>query len=74
VTAWWGTSFVPPDPKSESLVLLDDRLAGGDHTVPIPDHIPPKAAFATVQVDAAIHAFSIATEQAPDALPDPALP
>ena len=63
VTVWWGTSFVPPDPKSESLVLLDDRLAGGDHTIPIPDHIPPKAAFATVQVDTATYAFSIATEQ-----------
>jgi hypothetical protein len=63
VTVWWQTSFVPPDPKSDSLVLVDDRLAGGDHTVPVPDHVPPKAAFATVQVDAAIYAFSIAGEQ-----------
>jgi hypothetical protein len=63
VTVWWQTSFVPPDPTSDSLVLVDDRLAGGDHTVPVPDHVPPKAAFATVQVDAAIYAFSIATEQ-----------
>jgi len=61
VTVWWQTSFVPPDPKSDSLVLVDDRLAGGDHTFPVPDHIPPEAAFATVQVDAAIYAFSIAT-------------
>jgi hypothetical protein len=63
VTAWWQTSFVPPDPKSDSLVLLDDRLAGGDHTVALPDLVPPKAAFATVHIDAAIYAFSIATEQ-----------
>jgi hypothetical protein len=63
VTVWWQTSFVPPDPKSDSLVLVDDRLAGGDHAVPVPDHIPPRAAFATVQVDAAIYAFSIATER-----------
>jgi hypothetical protein len=62
VTARWQTSFVPPDPKSDSLVLLDDRLAGGDHTVPLPDHVPPKAAFATVKIDAAIYAFSVATE------------
>jgi hypothetical protein len=62
VTAWWQTSFVPPDPKSDSLVLLDDRLAGGDYTVPLPDHVPPKAAFATVKIDAAIYAFSVATE------------
>jgi hypothetical protein len=62
VTIWWQTSFVPPDPKSESLLLLDDRLAGGDHEVPVPDHVPPKAAFATVKIDAATYAFSIASE------------
>jgi hypothetical protein len=63
VTLWWTTAMVPPDPKSDSLVVLDDRVAAGDHTIPIPDHIPPKRAFATVQVDAAIYNFSIATEQ-----------
>jgi hypothetical protein len=62
VTVWWQTSFVPPDPKSDSLLLLDDRLAGGDYAVPLPDHVPPRAAFATVKIDAAIYAFSIATE------------
>jgi hypothetical protein len=63
VTLWWQTSFVPPDPKSDSLVLLDDQLGGGDHAIPVPDRVPPKAAFATVQIDAAIYAFSIATDQ-----------
>ena len=63
VTIWWQTSFVPPDPQSDSLVLLNDRLAAGDHAVTVPDLVPPKAAFATVQVDAAIYAFSIATDQ-----------
>jgi hypothetical protein len=63
VTLWWTTSTVPPDPKSDSVVLLDDLLAAGDHTIPVPDHIPAKRAFATVQIDAAIHAFSIATER-----------
>jgi hypothetical protein len=63
VTLWWTTSTVPPDPKSDSLVLLDDRLAAGAHTIPIPGHIPPKRAYATVQVHAAIYSFSIATEQ-----------
>jgi hypothetical protein len=63
VTIWWQTSFVPPDPESESLQLLDKRLGGGDHAIPVPDLVPHKAAFATVQVDAAIHAFSIADEQ-----------
>jgi hypothetical protein len=65
VTVWWQTSFVPPDPKSDSLLLLDDQLADGDHAIPVPDHVPPKAAFATVQIDAAIYAFSIATEPPP---------
>ena len=63
VTVWWQTSFVPPDPKSDSVLLLDDRLAGGDHAIPIPDRVPPKAAFATVTIYAATYAFSIATEQ-----------
>jgi hypothetical protein len=63
VTVWWQTSFVPPDPKSDSLLLLDDQLAAGAYAIPVPDHVPPKAAFATVQVDGAIYAFSIATER-----------
>ena len=49
--------------KSDSLLLLDNKLAGGDHAIPIPDHVPPKASFATVQIDAAIYTSSIATEQ-----------
>ena len=73
VTTWWWTSTIPPDPKSDSLVLLDDRLASGHHAIPVPGHIPPLAAtpsgprpaawFATVQVDGAIYAFSIAAGQ-----------
>jgi hypothetical protein len=63
VTVWWGTSFVPPDPRSDSLVLLDDRLAPGEHAVRMPDHIPAKVVFATVHVAAAIYAFSVSTEQ-----------
>jgi hypothetical protein len=63
VTVWWQTSFVPPDPRSDSLLLLHNQLAGGEHAIPVPDHVPPKAAFATVKIDAAIYAFSIATQQ-----------
>ena len=44
VTVWWRTSIVPPDPKSDSLVLLDGRLASGHHTIPVPDRVflPPR--------------------------------
>jgi hypothetical protein len=63
VSLWWQTAFVPPDPKSDSLPLLDDELAGGDHAIQVPDQVPPRAAFATVEIDAAIYAFSIAREQ-----------
>jgi hypothetical protein len=62
VSVWWQTSFVPPDPKSDSLLLLDETLAAGDHVVAVPDRIPTTAAFATVRVGAAVAAFSIATE------------
>jgi hypothetical protein len=63
VTAWWQTSFVPPHPKSDSLLLVDDRLPAGEHTLTIPGQVPTKAAFASVQVDAAISAFSITPDQ-----------
>jgi hypothetical protein len=63
VTVWWQTSFVPPDPRSDSLLLLDGQLAAGEHAIPVPAHVPAKAAFATVQVEGAIYAFSIAAEQ-----------
>jgi hypothetical protein len=63
VIVWWQTSFVSPDPKSDALLLLADQLAGGDHAIPVPDHVPPTAAFATVQIDEAIYTFSIAAEQ-----------
>lgn len=61
-TAWWQTSFAPPDPQSASLLLLARQLGGGDHVVRIPDLVPSTAAFASVQIDAAVYAFSIATE------------
>ena len=65
VTLWWTTSIVPPDPKSDSLVVLDDHLRAGAYTIPVPGHIPPERAFATVQIGAAICAFSIAAGQRP---------
>lgn len=73
VTAWWRTALIPPDPESDSLVLLEDRLPAGDHTIPVPDHVPPLTAtpsgprpagwFATVQAGPAIYNLSIAAGQ-----------
>ncbi|MGH3504686.1 MAG: hypothetical protein ACRDQA_27890 [Nocardioidaceae bacterium] len=75
VTVWWRTSIIPPNPESDSLVLLDGPLPRGKHTIPVPDHVflPPKrlpdspnpsqAVFASVRVDAAIYNFGIATGQ-----------
>jgi hypothetical protein len=73
VTVWWRTSLIPPDPKSDSLVLLDDQLPGGDHKIPVPSHIPPQtvtpgglrpaAWFATVQAGPATYNFSIPAGQ-----------
>src|SRR5215813_15240214 len=48
VTAWWHTSFVPPEPKSTSRVILDQELPAGAHTIAIPDEVPAQASFATV--------------------------
>jgi hypothetical protein len=75
VTAWWRAPSVPPDLKSDSLVLLDGPLGRGDYTIPVPEHVfrpahgtagppharlaPPQPAFATVRVGTAIYAFSI---------------
>jgi hypothetical protein len=63
VTIWWQTSFVPPHPASDSLLLLDDKLPGGDYAIAVPDYVPLKPAFATVKIDTSVHAFSIATER-----------
>jgi hypothetical protein len=61
VTAWWQTSFVPPDPESDARVLLDAGLDVGDHAVPVPEEIPDRAAFAAVEVDHTIQTFAITT-------------
>jgi hypothetical protein len=60
VTVWWRTSVAPPDPKSESLSLLDEHLPAGEHVVLVPEHVPPNSAFATVQIETAFYAFRIA--------------
>lgn len=73
VTLWWRTALIPPDPKSDWLVIFDGRLPGGDHTIPVPAHIPPQTDtptgprpapwFATVQAGQAVHNLGIAAGQ-----------
>lgn len=59
VTAWWHTSFVPPDPKSTSWVVLDEELPARAHTIAIPDKVPAQASFATVSAGPSVHAFIV---------------
>jgi hypothetical protein len=59
VTAWWGTSFVPPEPKSTSRVILDKELTAGAHTIAIPDEVPAQASFATVSAGPSVRAFIV---------------
>ena len=59
VTAWWHTSFVPPEPKSTSRVILDEELPAGAHTIAIPDEVPAQASFATVTTGPSVHAFIV---------------
>jgi hypothetical protein len=73
VTVWWRVSLIPPDPKSDTLVLLDARLPSGEHAISVPVHIPPQAAtprgprpaawFASVQAGPAIYNFGIPAGQ-----------
>lgn len=59
VQAWWGTSFVPPEPKSTSKTVYDQRLDAGEHAVPLPDEVPDVASFAAVTVGRAVHVLTL---------------
>jgi hypothetical protein len=59
VIAWWHTSFVPPEPKSTSRVILDGELPAGPHTIAIPDEVPAQASFATVSAGPSVRAFIV---------------
>jgi CheY-like chemotaxis protein len=59
VTAWWHTSFVPPEPASTARVMADGELPAGVHTIAIPDEVPARASFATVSAGRAACAFIV---------------
>jgi hypothetical protein len=59
VVAWWATSFIPPEPLSTSLVLLDASLPAGQHAVPLPEEVPSQASFVTVAAGDAVQALTV---------------
>ena len=59
VTAYWITAMIPPDPKSDSQVLFEDRLPAGEHTFALPDHANLDAAFTTVRAGDARWSFRL---------------
>ena len=59
IIAWWHTSFVPPEPRSTSRVVLDEELDTGAYTITIPDDVPTQASFATVSIGPSVHAFIV---------------
>jgi hypothetical protein len=59
VVAWWGTSFVPPEPKSTSMAVLDEKLPAGSHDIVIPDKVPTRGSFVTVSIGSTAWAFIV---------------
>jgi hypothetical protein len=59
VTAWWHTSFAPPEPQSTSRVILDQELPAGAHAIAIPDQVPAQASFATASIGPSVHALIV---------------
>jgi hypothetical protein len=59
VVAWWATSFIPPEPLSTSLVLLEARLPAGQHAVTLPEEVPTQASFVTVAAGDAVQALVV---------------
>jgi hypothetical protein len=59
VVAWWATSFIPPEPRSTSLVVLDAWLPAGQHAVALPGEVPPQASFVTVAAGDAVQALIV---------------
>lgn len=80
VDAWWGTSFVPPEPKSASMCVFDDLLDTGNHDIPLPNQVPPEASFVAVTVGPATRVFTVGpmpstvARQAPATATDDRLP
>jgi hypothetical protein len=80
IEAWWGTSFVPPEPKSASMHVFDGQLDAGSHIIPVPDQVPHEASFVGVTVGSFTRVFTVGpmpnavTRLAPTSATDNRLP
>ncbi|BCJ33307.1 hypothetical protein Athai_08100 [Actinocatenispora thailandica] len=59
VAAWWLTSVVPPEPRSASMRVLDERRPAGSHTVALPERVPSTASFAALTVGSFARVFTV---------------
>jgi hypothetical protein len=59
VTAWWATSFTPPEPRSTSRVLLGAHIQAGPHAVPLPEEVPAQASFVSVAAGDAVQVITV---------------
>jgi hypothetical protein len=76
-SAFWATSFVPPEPRSTSRSIFDERLPAGSHIVSLPDDVPTQASFLAVSIGPKIWVFTVGPMPAgltPALLTDPAPP
>jgi hypothetical protein len=74
VTAWWATSFTPPEPRSTSRVLLDTWLPAGPHPVTLPEEVPPQASFVSVTAGGAVQVITVGPMPQMALLPVPQSP
>lgn len=59
VEVWWATSWTPPEPKSTSMLVFDDHLGAGEHSIRMPDLVPWVASFGAVRIGTAVQVFTI---------------
>ena len=59
VEAWWHTSFMPPEPASTSMQVLDAELEEGSYSIALPAAVPSVASFLAVTVGSAVRTLTI---------------
>lgn len=59
LTAYWVTSFVPPNPQSTSMVIVDRVLDAGTHLLAVPASVPAAASFVVARVGTDVYPFVV---------------